>query len=172
MMTILCISDWSSIISTTIASLAGLLGVCLSFHQWRKEKKLQREIEREELLTKLVGRCVGTLDYVVLQYRKFKLSFEKDNTNLDTEWKQLQICVEPLVQEAEEICNEAELKICDVKVINSLKELDNAFIALIEGCSKESTDISALLDEYSDKKKSFMKIANEHLQSIKGSMQI
>lgn len=169
MMTILCISDWSSIISTTIASLAGLFGVCLSFHQWRKEKKIQREIEREELLTKLVGRCVGTLDYVVLQYRKFKLLLEKSSVDLDIEWKQLQICVEPLVREAEEICNEAELKICDDKVINSLKEFENAFIALIEGCSKESTDISKFLNAYRNKKTIFIGIANEHLRSIKKS---
>jgi len=167
MMTMLCISDYSGIISTLIASSAGLLGVCLSFRQWKDEKKKQRETESNELLTRLVGRCLGNLDYVVLQFRKFKKKLEGEVKDLNSEWTQLQKDIEPLVKEAEEICNESELKIHDEKVITSFKAVENAYIALITECSKKEADISTKLEGYHNKKDVFMKEAKEYLRSLK-----
>lgn len=162
MRTLLCITDWATIISALIDAAAILIGVCVGFIQWKKEKELQRINERKELLTKLVGTCLGNLDFVILQYRKFQ-----NNPDIQ-KWQDLQIQTEQYVKAAEELMNEAELKINDKSIISELHVLEDKFVNAITNCSKEGADIENNLKDYQKSKKKFIDSAKGYLRSYNG----
>lgn len=160
----IALSDVSNIIAAFIASLAALLGVFLSFKQWKEEKKNQREHERKVLLTRIVGKCFGNLDYVVFQYRKFKKKCEKASEKTkQTLFEQLQSDTEQYVKEAEELMNEAEVMICNDELITQLQNVGKNFVDIVSICSKESNDLDEILKKYSDDKNLFIKSANLYI---------
>lgn len=160
--TILCITDWASIISAVIGATAVLFGVLLSFHQWKEENKLQRINERKELLTKLVGACLENLDFVILQYRKFQKNPDAHK------WEYLQNQTEEYIKEAEGLMNEAELKINDESIIAKLNVLEEDFVKVISNCSVEGADIEKNLADYQESKKNFIESAKDYLHSYNG----
>ena len=162
MRTLLCITDWATIISALIDAVAILIGVCVGFIQWKKEKELQRINERKELLTKLVGTCLGNLDFVILQYKKFQ-----NNPDIQ-KWQDLQTQTEQYVKEAEEMMNEAELKINDESIIAKLNILEEDFVKVISNCSVEGADIEKNLADYQVSKKNFIDSAKSYLRSYNG----
>ena len=157
----------SPIISAIIGSGAAFWGVWFSFSKWKEEKNIQRETELKDLLIKVVGKCFGNMDYVELQYRKF---LEKCKSISNEEkvglFAQLQKETELYVKEAEELLNEAELRIENDDLIKHLKEVEGAFVAIISACSKEGEDLSNdKLTEYSNKKKVFILASKSSLHS-------
>lgn len=162
MRTLLCITDWASIISALIDATAILFGVWVGFKQWSKEKELQHINERKELLTKLVGICLGNLDFVILQYKKFQ-----KNPDI-TKWQDFQNRTEQYVKEAEELMNEAELKINDENIISKLSILEVKFVNVITNCSIEGADIENNLKDYQESKKNFIDSAKGYLHSYNG----
>ena len=160
-MTILCISDWTGIISTLIASGAGLLGVYISIQQWKGEKNIQRENEKKELLTKLVGKVLGDLDYVIRQYEIFN---KKNEVKTEIEWHRLQTRTEPIVKDAQTTLSEAELKLEDDNLIELLLKIQQVFISIVNKSAKNDNDISTELKDYTLLKKNFISMARTHLK--------
>ncbi len=160
--TLLCITDWASIISAVIGAAAVLFGVWFSIKKWEEEKILQRINERKELLTKLVGTCLGNLDFVILQYRKFQ-----NNPDIQ-KWQDLQTQTEQFVKEAEEMMNEAELKINEKSIISELHVLEDKFVNVITSYSKEGANIENNIEDYRKSKKKFIDSAKGYLRSYNG----
>ena len=136
------------------------------YRQWKEEKKLQREAEIKDILAKVVGKCFGNMDYVVLQYRKLRNIVEDNKENLNAFFEELQRDTEHYVKETEELLNEAELRIENDDLIKLLNEVEGAFVAIISACSKEGEDSSDdKLTKYSNKKKAFILASKSSLHS-------